>query len=459
MATFLIVDDNKTAADALRILVERRGYTAFAAYDGEQALTILERESIDILVTDVKMPRIDGMQLLKIARERWPDIVVVLITAYGSVELAVEAMKVGAFDFVTKPLDNNELQVKFQKAVAQRELAQKMERLSARVMSYEEDDAYRYGAGEIIGSSPPMRQVFEMIEKVAPSDSTVLICGESGTGKELVARAIHYKSMRANAPFISAHCVAYAEGVLESELFGHERGAFTGAAGRRIGRFELADRGTFFLDEVGDIPLGMQTKLLRVLQEKEFERVGGDKTIKVNIRIVSATNKNLPKAVKEGAFREDLYYRLNVFTIDLPPLRNRKSDIPSLIDAFVQREARRLGRSVQRPVARALDVLMDYDWPGNVRELRNVIERAAVLADGAPIDLPHLPPMFSLPVNSYVTLPDDDVDFDGEMENFERRLILHAYERSGRVKAKAARMLGIDRNRFRNKLEKFGITD
>lgn len=459
MATFLIVDDNKVAADALRHLVERRGYSAFAAYDGEEALRVLEREAIDILVTDLKMPKIDGMQLLKTTRERWPEVVVVLITAYGSVEAAVEAMKIGAFDFVTKPLDNNELQVKFQKAVAQREMAQKMERLSARVTTYEEDDAYRYGAGLIIGSSQPMRQVFEMIEKVAPSDSTVLICGESGTGKELVARAIHSKSLRANAPFVSAHCASYAAGVLESELFGHERGAFTGASARRIGRFELADRGTFFLDEVGEIPLAVQTKLLRVIQEKEFERVGGTKTLKVNIRIVSATNKNLAKAVKESAFREDLFYRLNVFTIDLPPLRDRKSDIPSLIEAFVKHEAQRLGRAVQPPVARALDSLMDYDWPGNVRELCNVIERAAVLADGTPIDLHHLPPMLSRSVRSYVCLPEEDVNFDGEMENFERRLILHAYERSGRIKAKAARMLGIDRNRFRNKLEKFGITD
>jgi len=459
MATFLIVDDNKVAADALQNLVERRGYPALTAYDGEQALRILEREAIDILVTDLKMPKIDGMQLLKTTRERWPEVIVVLITAYGSVEAAVEAMKIGAFDFVTKPLDNNELQVKFQKAVAQREMAQKMERLTARVTTYEEDDAYRYGTGQIIGASQPMRQVFAMIEKVAPSDSTVLICGESGTGKELVARAIHYKSLRAQAPFVSAHCVAYAAGVMESELFGHERGAFTGASARRIGRFELADRGTFFLDEVGEIPLEVQTKLLRVIQEKEFERVGGIKTLKVNIRIVSATNKNLSKAVKEGAFREDLFYRLNVFTIDLPPLRDRKSDIPSLIDAFIQREAQRLGRAVQAPTTRALDSLMDYDWPGNVRELRNVIERAAVLADGAAIDLSHLPPMLSRPVSSYVSLPEQDVNFDGEMENFERRLILHAYERSGRIKAKAARMLGIDRNRFRNKLEKFGITD
>jgi len=459
MATFLIVDDNKTSADTLGALVKRRGHATRVAYDGRQALSILESEPVDVLVTDLKMPEMDGMQLLLAVRDRWPDVVVIVVTAHGSVGVAVEAMKAGAFDFVTKPLDNNEIQAKFRKAVAQREMSLKLERMSARIDTYEADDIHRHGMGEIIGSSRPMREVYETIEKVAPTDSTVLIFGESGTGKELVARAIHQKSRRAKGPFVGVHCAAYAEGILESELFGHERGAFTGAVGRKIGRFELADRGTFFLDEVGDIPMGVQTKLLRVIQEKQFERVGGTQTIEADIRIVSATNKNLTKAIRQGVFREDLFYRLHIFSIDLPPLRERKEDLPLLIEAFVRREARRLGRDVQGPNERALDALMDYDWPGNVRELKNVVERAAVLAAGDPIDIAHLPPMLSLSPSYYVTLPETDVDFDREMESFEKRLILNAYERSGKVKAKAAKMLGIDRNRFRYKLEKHGIEE
>jgi len=459
MANFLIVDDNKTSTNTLCALVKRRGHEALAAYDGQQALSVMETESVDVLVTDLKMPKMDGMQLLKAVRDRWPEVVVIVVTAHGSVEAAVEAMRAGAFDFVTKPLDNNELQVKFQKAVAQREMSAKLERMSARIDSYEADDAFRHGMGEIIGTSPPMREVYETIEKVAPTDSTVLIYGESGTGKELVARAIHHKSGQAKGPFISVHCAAYAEGILESELFGHERGAFTGAVARKIGRFELADKGTFFLDEVGEIPTGIQTKLLRVIQEKEFERVGGTKTIKVDSRIVSATNKNLREAIKHGGFREDLFYRLNIFSIELPPLRERKEDIGLLVDSFIRRETQRLGHEVSGPTARALHTLIDYDWPGNVRELKNVIERAAVLAGTEPIDIGHLPPMLSVSSTSYVSLPDDDVDFDREMESFEKRLILHAYEKSGRVKAKAAKMLGIDRNRLRYKLEKYGIED
>ena len=459
MASFLIVDDNKTSADTLCALVNRRGHVTHVAYDGLAALSVMESQSIDVLVTDLKMPKMDGMELLRAVRERWPEVVIIVVTAHGSVEAAVEAMKNGAFDFVTKPLDNDEFQVKLQKAVAQREMAMKMEFLSARVDSFEAEDAYRHGMGEIIGSSPPMQEVFETIEKVGPTDSTVLIFGESGTGKELVARAIHLKSRRTKKPFISVHCAAYAAGVLESELFGHERGSFTGAVARKIGRFELADNGTFFLDEISEIPMSIQTKLLRVIQEKEIERVGGTATLKVDIRIISATNKNLQQAIKMGGFREDLFYRLNIFTIDLPPLRDRKEDLPLLIESFIIREARRLGHDVEGPTASALDALMDYDWPGNVRELKNVIERAAVLAGKEPIDISHLPPMLSISKTSYVTLSDDNINFDREMENFEKHLILNAYEKSGKVKAQGAKLLGIDRNRFRYKLEKYGIKD
>ncbi|MCB9479107.1 MAG: sigma-54-dependent Fis family transcriptional regulator [Deltaproteobacteria bacterium] len=457
MANFLIVDDNQSSTDALCALVARRGHEAFAAYDGEQAMGVLGSESIDVLVTDLRMPRMDGMALLAAVKERWPEVVVIVVTAHGSVEAAVEAMKIGAFDFVTKPLNHDELQVKFQKAVAQRELSDRVERLDARVRTLELDDLHRQGLGEMIGGSEAMRRVYEAIEKVAPTDSTVLILGESGTGKELVARAIHQKSARSDGPFVGVHCAAYAQGVLESELFGHERGAFTGAQTRKIGRFELADRGTFFLDEVGDIPMPVQTKLLRVIQEREFERVGGTRTIPVDARLVAATNKDLQKAIADGTFREDLFYRLNIFAIQLPALRERKADIPMLTHAFIAQEYRRLGHAPVAPSDRATELMMDYDWPGNVRELRAVIERAAILADGKPIDTGDLPPAMALARRSYVELPDADVDFDKAVEDFEKRLILHAYEKSGGVKAQAAKMLGIDRNRFRYKLEKLGI--
>jgi two-component system response regulator HydG len=385
--------------------------------------------------------------------------VVIVITAHGSVEAAVEAMRAGAFDFVTKPIDPEELLVKLDKALAQRRLSRDLERMSARLDTYEADDARRQGLDEMVGRSEPMRRIYGIIEKVAPSDSTVLVLGESGTGKELVARAIHRLSARARGPFVGVHCTAYAEGVLESELFGHERNAFTGAAERRIGRFELADGGSLFLDEVGDIPPAVQTKLLRVLQERELERVGGTQTVRVDIRIISATNRNLEAAIGAGLFREDLFYRLNVMTIELPPLRERRDDIPLLVEAFVRRESGRLGREVLGPTPRALEAMEGYNWPGNVRELRNVIERAAVLAGSEPIDLAHLPPMLAPSPSSYVPLPEHAVDFDQEVERYERRLILHAYEKAGRVKAKAAKMLGIDRNRFRYKLEKLGIED
>ncbi len=460
MANFLIVDDNKTTTNSLCALVKRRGHEALAAYEATEALRALETRPVDVVVTDLKMPGMDGMGLLKRIREHWPEVIVIVITAHGSVETAVEAMKSGAFDFLTKPLDNDELQVKFQKAVAQRELALQMERLSARIESLEAEDTYRHGMGELIGNSPPMQAVFSTIKKVAPTDSTVMIRGESGTGKELVARAIHQQSPRAAGPFIKVHCAAYAPGVLESELFGHERGAFTGAESRKLGRFELADKGTFFLDEVGDIPLDTQIKLLRVLQEREFERVGGTKTIKVDIRLVASTHRDLSQAIKLGVFREDLFYRLNVFSLYLPPLRERREDIPRLVEAFLERESRRLGHSNPGISSGALAALSEYHWPGNVRELQNVIEQIAVFAGGKEIQVAHLTPLLSPPAPvSSVSLPGEDVNFDQELDNFERRLILHAYEQSGRVKAKAAKMLGIDRNRLRYKLEKYGIND
>ena len=460
MARILIVDDDGTTTQTLCTLTERWGFKALAAFDGAQALSILEAESIDVLVTDLRMPNMDGMELLRIVRERWPEIIALVVTAYGSIQTAVEAMKMGAFDFLTKPYDNKELRVKFERAAAQRDMVLKLERMNARIASFEDETEHQLGMGEIVGSSPAMGRVFDDIRKVAPTDSTVLILGESGTGKELVARAIHAQSPRQDSAFVASHCAAYAEGVLESELFGHEKGAFTGASSRKMGRLELADEGTLFLDEIGDISPAIQIKLLRVLQEREFERVGGTQTLSFDSRVIAATNQDLHAAIGEGTFREDLFYRLNVFSIVLPPLRERREDIPALVETFCRQQARRLNRPVTGLSQRALEVMVAYGWPGNVRELQNVIERAAILSDRGEIDVEHLPVgMDAGGRPAHVALPEEDVDFDAEMENFERRLILHAYEKSERVKARTAKMLGIDRNRLRYKLKKFGIDD
>jgi DNA-binding NtrC family response regulator len=328
--------------------------------------------------------------------------------------------------------------------------------MNARLSTYEDEVQ---GMEQLIGSSDAMKRVFDDIRKVGPTDSTVLVLGESGTGKELVARAIHAHSPRCNEGFIAAHCAAYSEGLIESELFGHEKGAFTGATNRKIGRLELAEKGTLLLDEVGEIPAPVQVKLLRVLQERQFERVGGTQTLEMNGRIVAATNKDLSQAIKEGVFREDLFYRLNVFTIELPPLRERKEDIPALVEFFCRVQAQKLNRPAYSLTQRALEGIVSYRWPGNVRELQNVIERAAILAQDGPIDAEHLPVTVESGKPGHVALPEGDVEFDMEMENFERRLILHAYERTDRVKARTAKMLGIDRNRLRYKLKKFGISD
>ena len=460
MASILIADDNRTTTQTLSALVERWGHSVFPAFDGAEALTLLEAEAVDILLTDLRMPHVDGMELLRIVKERWPETIVIVVTAFGSVETAVEAMQAGAFDFLTKPYDNGELKIKLARAAAQRDMVVKLEHLNARIATYEHETEFQLGMGEIVGASAPMQRVFEDIRKVAPTDSTVLIQGESGTGKELVARAVHRQSPRRDRAFVAAHCPAYAEGVLESELFGHEKGAFTGAVTRKIGRLELAAGGTLFLDEIGDVSPSVQVKLLRVLQEREFERVGGTKTIQAQSRTVAATNRDLHAAVAEGGFREDLFYRLNVFAIVLPPLRDRKEDLSSLIQAFCHHQSERLNQPITGLSRTALEVMMAYDWPGNVRELQNVIERAAILTDCGEINVEHLPVALDASApRAHVPLPDDDVDFDEEMEQFERRLILHAYEKSGKVKARTAKMLGIDRNRLRYKLKKYGIGD
>jgi len=456
MPKLLVVDDHQTTADSVAQIGARLDLDVEVLYDGSQALVKVEQTPYDIIITDLRLPGASGMDILTKAMSVNPEGVVMMITAYGSIEKAVEAMRKGAFDFISKPFTIGEIKVKLEKALSHVAVQQEMARMRASLDSFHADETRRYNFNEIVGQGPAMQRVFDTIRKVAASDASVLILGESGTGKELVARAIHYNSARKDQPFVRAHCAAYAEGVLESELFGHEKGSFTGAMARKIGRFEQAHRGTLFLDEIGDINHNIQVKLLRFLQEKEFERVGGNLTINVDVRILSATNRDLKELISERKFREDLYYRLNVISIYIPPLRDRREDIPLLIEHFLQLNAGRGRRMEIDPEAMVL--LTSYHWPGNIRELQNVIERACVLAMGDKITIEHFPHDITGSTEAPPRLT-GPLNFDAEVERFEAELIKGALVESDYVKARAASLLGIDRNRLRYKMEKYGIED
>lgn len=383
--TVLIVDDEPNYLVVLEELLSDEGYTVLTADNARVGLELAMNNDVDAVVTDMKMPDIDGMVFLENLHRLKPDLPIVMMTAYGTIEKAVEAMKKGAFDYICKPFENDEFKMVVARAVEHFKLV-------CRNRELEEEVKNRYSFRNIIGKSPAMQKVFYTIEKVAPSRSTVLITGESGTGKELIAKAIHYHSPRKDKPFVSVNCGALPETLLESELFGHERGAFTGALQQRKGRFELAHEGTLFLDEISEMPLHLQVKLLRVLQEMEFERVGGTQTVRVDVRIIAASNRDLKKEVETGMFRSDLFYRLNVVNIHLPPLRERKEDIPLLITHFLEKYSKEAGYSEPLKVDRdAMQCLMEYHWPGNVRELENVIERAILLSSGNVITLADLP--------------------------------------------------------------------
>jgi two-component system response regulator HydG len=398
------------------------------------------------------------MEVLRRVKARRPSTEVIVITAYGTIDLAVEAMKAGAADFVEKPFSPDALEIRVRRLETLIVERARAEQAEAEADYLREVVSRRFQVDEIVGSSPVMRAVFEQIRKVAPTDSAVLITGESGTGKELVARAIHRNSRRAAGPFVQVNCGALAEGVLESELFGHEKGAFTGAVRRRKGRFELAQGGTLLLDEVGEVPPSTQVKLLRVLQEKTYERVGGEETLRADVRIVAATNRDLRKEVETGGFREDLYYRLHVIPIEMPPLRDRPEDIPLLADFFLARLCRERGHAPVTLSPDAKSVLGSYAWPGNVRELENVMERALVLADGPAIDAADLPLLTKPSPSRLVPLPEGDPPLNDTLQSLERELILRALARSGGVKAEAARRLGIKESALYYKLDKYGIS-
>ncbi|MGR3310161.1 MAG: sigma-54-dependent transcriptional regulator [Candidatus Brocadiales bacterium] len=369
----LIVEDNEYVLESIKLLLSKEGYSIATATDGHAAIELSKKERYDLVITDIKMPQMDGMELLQRLKGEFPDISVIMMTAFGSIKNAVGAMKMGACDYITKPVSSEEIKLVIQKVFEKQDLA-------TEVKALREELKGRYKLDNIIGKNQKMQDIYDLILNVSSTDATILIMGETGTGKELVARSIHFNSERENKPFVTINCSALPEALLESELFGHEQGAFTGAIKQRLGKFELADGGTIFFDEMGDLLPSIQTKLLRVLQEREFERVGGNQTIKVDVRIIAATNKDLSIAIKQGTFREDLYYRLNVIPIILPPLRERKEDIPLLAAHFLKKCCAILKKDVRAISQEIMNAMISYNWPGNIRELENLIERAVIMA-------------------------------------------------------------------------------
>ena len=437
----LIVDDEPVVRESLTQWFESEGYEVRAAASGKEALTLLAGYEADVALIDIKMPGMDGIELQSHLRDADPELAVIVMTGYSSVETAVQALKQGAYDYITKPVDPDELTHLVGKAAEHRRTQREVVRLRENLQEIHPHPG-------IIGSGPAMQRVIEMIETVAPTDATVLITGESGTGKEVVARAIHAASPRRNMPMVTIHCGALTETLLESELFGHERGAFTGAQQRKKGKFEIADGGTVFLDEIADISLKTQTDLLRVLQEKEIVRVGGSLAFKVDFRCVAATNKRLEDLVKAGSFRPDLYYRLHVVTIDLPPLRERREDIPLLADHFLRKLSASMNRStVPRITSKTMDMLAAYHWPGNVRELENAIERALVIGRGPELE----PSDFSFQLQGAA------VNGGHTLEHIERLHIERVYQECGGNHSRAARVLDIDRTTLYAKLKRYGV--
>ena len=462
MAHVLIVDDEVNIRRVLAAMLKREGYEVTTAADGEQALAVLAKTPVHVVVTDLVMPRLGGMELLRRVGQEYPDVPVIVITAHGTVDSAVAALKAGAFDYVTKPFEQEELK----KVIAKAARAHDLERQNLHAILNDGDRP------PLVGASTPMRAIYEMVARVADSPSTVLITGESGTGKELIAKALHRGSSRRDKPLIKVNCAAIPKDLVESELFGYERGAFTGAVGSKPGRFELADGGTLFLDEIGEVPVEMQVKLLRALQESEFERVGGIKTLRVDVRLIAATNRDLKQLIADGKFREDLYYRLAVVPIVLPPLRERREDIPLLVQHFIEKYDQRLGKRVEGIEEEALQILMAYAWPGNIRELENLMERSVLFADGPLIQASALPdslrekgaqppvpiaavgPLGAIAAPSGASMKEIVRQAQAELE---RELITRALEETGGNVTRAAKRLQISRKSLQVKMKELGL--
>ena len=450
--TILIVEDEVRMCHLLELSLGEEGYTTHSAESAEAGLKFIETGQTDLVLSDLKLPAMSGLELLEAARRLRPDLPFIVMTAYGSVESAVEAMRAGASDYILKPFSFDEMKLRIRRALDLRRLHQENRDLREAL-------GKRYDLPGIVAQSPKMQEALGLVDRVAQTNSTVLICGESGVGKDLIARAIHQRSRRSRGPFLKINSTAIPENLLESELFGYEKGAFTGAAGSKPGKFELADGGTLFLDEIGDVPPPVQVKLLRVLQEREFERLGGTRTVKVDVRLVAATNRDLRAALEDGTFREDLYYRLNVVPINLPPLREHKEDIPALAEMFLHKYAESSGKKIESISPAAIERLTRFHWPGNVRELENVIERAVALSQGSVLDAADIlidEPAQKPPGGAAgpAFLPEGVT-----LEQWEDEMIREAMRRANGNKSQAARLLGLSRNALRYRLSKLGVPD
>ncbi len=451
----LVADDEQSMREFLDIMLKKEGYKVSLASNGEEVLKLIDKDLFDLILLDIRMPRLDGIGVLKKIKTASPETIVIMITAYASADTAIKAMKEGAYDYITKPFKVDEIKLIIKNALEKKNL-QKENLLLKQVVR----DRYRFGS--IIGQSSKMLALYDLLEKIAPTKTNILITGESGTGKELAAKAVHYNSSRKDKPFVTLNCGAIPESLIESELFGHMKGAFTDAITTKKGLFEMADEGTIFLDEISELPLLMQVKLLRVLQDKEFKRVGGTEDIRVDVRIISATNKDLEETVKEKQFREDLFYRLNVIQVKMPPLRDRKEDIPILAAHFLKKYSEELNKNILKVSPEALTMLLNYEYPGNVRELQNIIERAVALGNGNELTPQHLSSYLDEQIQGKrsaidLDIPPDGIDLEKVIEEIERALLLKALDRTKGIKKKAAELLRINFRSMRYRLEKYGL--
>jgi two-component system response regulator PilR (NtrC family) len=445
----LIVEDEKSMREVLKILLEGERYEVVSASDGLEGLSYLTNDIFDLVITDIKMPKVGGFDVLKKTKEISPDTIVIMITAFGTTEAAIEAMKSGAYDYINKPFKIDEIRLIVEKALEKKRLSEEVSLLRKKVKT-------TYRLENIIGQSPQMQELFRLIPKVAQSNSNVLIIGESGSGKELVAAALHNLSNRKDRNLVAINCAAFPEGLLESELFGHMRGSFTGALHNKQGLFEIADGGSLFLDEIGEMPINLQAKLLRVLENGSFRRVGGTTDIKVDVRVISATNKDVKEEISSGRFREDLYYRLNVVPIQMPPLRERKEDIPLLVEHFL----RKISDQPRKVTPEAMRIFMGFPWKGNVRELENIIERIALLTEKeeiTPADLPNEILGYTTDTKEIPELTEAGIDVDAIIGDVEKKYLLKALEKSGGVKKDAAKLLNLSFRSFRHRLSKYKI--
>jgi DNA-binding NtrC family response regulator len=448
--TILVIDDEKHQRDILKIILEDAGYKVETASTSQQGIKIFKNNSVDLVLSDLKLPDTVDLSGVDALFKVNPNACVIMMTAHGTIDSAVEAMKKGVFDYLTKPLDREELLISIQRAFERLDLLRENKNLRQQL-------GEKFNLQNIIGKHPVMQEIFKIVQKIANSASTILIYGESGTGKELIARAIHFNSQRKDYPFRAINCAAIPESLIENELFGHEKGSYTGATGTEIGLFEAADKGTLLLDEIGDLSQHIQAKLLRALQEKEIRRLGGKEDIKIDVRVIAATNKNLPQEIKKGNFREDLFYRLNIISIQLPPLRERGSDIPDLISHFLKKFNQQAGKQIKSISKEAFQTLLNYSWPGNVRQLEGVMERTVLLCESDVIEIEDLPLEIRKP-----SLPLSEIDFDlplegFSMEEFEKQLLIKAMEKSDWVIAKAAKILGLSYKTLQYRLDKFDL--